>query len=110
MPTGNISLLAIVLALGMKTETTTGQTQNPPPVDAPPPGLTIEVLDGMTHLPGGLSALPAPPIPHGNPQPQAKIDLGRMLFLDKALSNDHSISCATCHDPAKAYSDGLAKG
>jgi cytochrome c peroxidase len=110
MPTGNISLLAIVLALGMKTETTTGQTQNPPPVDAPPPGLTIEVLDGMTHLPGGLSALPAPPIPHGNPQTQAKIDLGRMLFLDKALSNDHSISCATCHDPAKAYSDGLAKG
>jgi cytochrome c peroxidase len=64
----------------------------------------------MTHLPGGLSALPAPPIPHGNPQTQAKIDLGRMLFLDKALSNDHSISCATCHDPAKAYSDGLAKG
>jgi cytochrome c peroxidase len=32
-----------------------------------------------------------------------------MLFFDKSLSLDHSMSCATCHDPAKAYSDGLAK-
>jgi cytochrome c peroxidase len=31
-----------------------------------------------------------------------------MLFLDKGLSNDHSISYASSHDPTKAYSDGLA--
>jgi cytochrome c peroxidase len=108
MPIGNISVLAI-LALEVTT-VLFAQTQNQPLPSAPPPGLTIEVLDGMTHLPGGLTALPAPPVPRGNPQTQAKIDLGRMLFLDKRLSNDHSISCATCHDPAKAYSDGLAKG
>jgi len=69
----------------------------------------MDVLDGMPHLPGGLAALPPPAIPRDNPQTQAKINLGRMLFFDKSLSLDHSMSCATCHDPAKAYSDGLAK-
>jgi len=102
-------MLAIALAFEMATASF-AQAQNPPQAIAPPPGLTIEVLEGMTHLPGGLSPLPPPPIPRGNPQTQSKIDLGRMLFLDRSLSQDHSISCATCHDPAKAYSDGLATG
>jgi cytochrome c peroxidase len=60
----------------------------------------------MTHLPGGLVPLPAPPIPPGNPQTESKIELGRKLFFDKRMSEDGSTSCATCHDPAKAYSDG----
>jgi len=40
------------------------------------------------------------------------IELGRKLFFDKRLSRDNSISCATCHDPAKGFADGrkLAKG
>jgi cytochrome c peroxidase len=75
----------------------------------PPSGLTIAVLDGMDRLPGGLSALPSPPIPRQNPQTQNKIDLGKMLFFDTALSLDHSLSCATCHDPDMAYSDGRAR-
>lgn len=37
-----------------------------------------------------------------------KAALGKRLFFDKKLSGDSSISCATCHDPAKGYSDGLA--
>ncbi|MCQ0111019.1 c-type cytochrome [Zhouia sp. CL16] len=37
-----------------------------------------------------------------------QIDLGRYLFFDPALSKDGSISCATCHDPEKGFSDGLA--
>jgi cytochrome c peroxidase len=32
-----------------------------------------------------------------------------MLFFDKRLSRDRSISCASCHDPAKGYSDGRAR-
>jgi cytochrome c peroxidase len=62
----------------------------------------------MTHLPGGLAALPAPPIPPENPQTKSKVELGRKLFLDKRLSKDGSTSCASCHDPEKAYSDGRA--
>lgn len=32
--------------------------------------------------------------------------LGQFLFFDTRLSSDGTISCATCHDPARAFSDG----
>lgn len=32
--------------------------------------------------------------------------LGRALFFDPILSRDSTIACATCHDPANAFSDG----
>jgi cytochrome c peroxidase len=34
--------------------------------------------------------------------------LGERLFFDKRLSADGKISCATCHQPERAFSDGLA--
>lgn len=37
-----------------------------------------------------------------------KIKLGRKLFFDKRLSSDNKRSCATCHNPAKAFTDGLS--
>ncbi|MFK5973175.1 MAG: cytochrome c peroxidase [Flavobacteriaceae bacterium] len=37
-----------------------------------------------------------------------EIDLGRYLFFDPVLSGDGTVSCATCHDPKKGFSDGLA--
>ncbi len=37
-----------------------------------------------------------------------QIDLGRYLFFDPLLSADHSVSCAHCHNPAHAFTDGLA--
>src|SRR5271155_2308878 len=67
---------------------------------------TIEILDSMERLPGGLAALPPPPGPARNPQTTAKIELGRMLFHDTSFSRDRSLSCASCHDPRKGYSDG----
>ncbi len=69
----------------------------------------ISVLDRMKALPGTLSALPEPPIPPDNPQTTSKIQLGKMLFFDTRLSRDYSLSCATCHTPDKAYSDGRPK-
>lgn len=46
-----------------------------------------------------------------NPAPQ-EVELGRQLFFDPRLSSNNSISCASCHQPAKAWTDGLprAKG
>ncbi|MCJ7935286.1 MAG: c-type cytochrome [Chryseobacterium sp.] len=38
-----------------------------------------------------------------------KAALGHQLFNDKMLSNNNSRSCATCHIPEKAFTDGLAK-
>lgn len=34
--------------------------------------------------------------------------LGHALFFDPRLSGDGSVSCATCHEPSKAFTDGLA--
>ena len=52
--------------------------------------------------------LPPPVVPADNPMSQAKVDLGRHLFYDKRLSVDGSISCASCHEQARAFSDGRA--
>lgn len=39
---------------------------------------------------------------------EAKVELGRHLFYDKRLSLDGSMSCASCHEQQKAFSDGKA--
>jgi len=56
-----------------------------------------------------LNALVSIPTPSDNTQNAAKIALGRKLFFDTRLSLDGSVSCASCHDPRKAFSDNLAK-
>ena len=59
--------------------------------------------DVFTKVPLGLDPLP---IPADNPQTAAKIELGKQLYFDPRLSYDGTISCATCHDPAKGWSNG----
>ncbi len=49
--------------------------------------------------------LPPVPIPAENPQTPDKIALGKRLFEDPRFSSTGSVSCATCHDPAKAFTD-----
>ncbi|HIF15040.1 MAG TPA: cytochrome-c peroxidase [Bacteroidetes bacterium] len=39
-----------------------------------------------------------------NPLAKEKIELGRYLFYDPILSQDNSISCASCHSPYNAFS------
>ncbi|HXJ42646.1 MAG TPA: cytochrome c peroxidase [Bryobacteraceae bacterium] len=59
---------------------------------------------------------PAPPksplgllpltFPADNPYSPAKVALGKVLYFDKRLSADGTVSCATCHDPKYAFTDG----
>ncbi len=51
--------------------------------------------------------LPPVPIPADNPQSAEKISLGDRLFNDTRFSADGKVSCATCHDPGKAFTDNL---
>jgi cytochrome c peroxidase len=37
------------------------------------------------------------------------VDLGRTLFFDPILSSTNDRSCASCHDPARAFTDGAPK-
>jgi cytochrome c peroxidase len=59
--------------------------------------------DFALRIPQGLDAYV--PIPAENPLTLEKVKLGRDLFSDKRLSRDETVACATCHDPAKAFTD-----
>jgi len=63
----------------------------------------------LVAVPALTSAPPPrlPPIPHpvGNPPTLAKLELGKLLFFDPALSGNGRIACATCHDPAHGFAD-----
>jgi cytochrome c peroxidase len=63
--------------------------------------LTIAVL---VSVPLGLDLYV--PVPEDNPLTMEKVALGRQLFRDPRLSRNGTIACATCHDPARAFTDG----
>ena len=44
-------------------------------------------------------------LPGNNPLTVEGVALGRKLFYEKALSNDFTMSCATCHQQEHAFSD-----
>jgi cytochrome c peroxidase len=48
------------------------------------------------------------PVPADNPLTPEKIELGKQLYFDPRLSRDNTVSCATCHDPKKGWSNGEA--
>ena len=50
---------------------------------------------------------PNPEIPQENKLTNERIYLGKKLFFDKILSRDSSVSCASCHKPDYAFTDGL---
>ena len=74
---------------------------------------------GLSSLASARAAGPAASLPKGlpadlweilvppeNPVTPEKVALGRKLYFDKRLSKDGTVSCATCHDPAKGFADG----
>ncbi|MBX9579952.1 MAG: cytochrome C peroxidase, partial [Gemmataceae bacterium] len=54
-------------------------------------------------VPLGLTT--APPVPAENPLTLAKWNLGKRLYFDPLLSTSGEVACASCHHPAKGYSD-----
>jgi cytochrome c peroxidase len=65
------------------------------PKDTLPANIKID------HVPIGFEALPdSPP---DNPTTIEKVKLGRRLFFDPILSNDGTVSCASCHQPEHGF-------
>jgi cytochrome c peroxidase len=56
-------------------------------------------------LPSWMHAEQQPFIPWDNPMTVEGIELGRKLFYEKALSDDFTMSCGTCHQQEHAFSD-----
>jgi cytochrome c peroxidase len=51
---------------------------------------------------------PRPRVPASNPMSTEKVALGRYLFYDTRLSANGQQACATCHEQARAFTDGRA--
>ena len=60
-------------------------------------------------VPAGLQPLtPKIYVPSANPITKGKYELGRQLYFDPRVSLDSTVSCATCHNPARGWTDGMA--
>ena len=52
------------------------------------------------------ATFPIPDLPRDNPLLVERVELGKKLFFDRRLSGNNRQSCADCHSPAKAFTDG----
>ncbi len=67
-----------------------------------PTGLVPAEPEPLLLVPPGF---PSPVFPEGNELSTARWALGKKLFYDPVLSRDSTISCASCHNAAHAFSD-----
>ena len=74
----------------------------PPPLPEPGP-LAQPRSQNQAGFPAALTKSVIPP---GSPSSPASVALGEKLFFDGRLSGDGTVSCATCHNPARAFTDG----
>lgn len=54
------------------------------------------------------ASFPEPRVPADNPMSTAKVALGRFLFYDRRLSGNGMQACGSCHQQARAFTDGRA--
>jgi cytochrome c peroxidase len=80
------------------------------------PAKTEEPQAKPEETPAGQSAadspkvplgLPPLPVPDDNPITPEKVELGKLLYFDKRVSKDGTVSCATCHDPKMAWAEHM---
>jgi cytochrome c peroxidase len=76
-----------------------------PPWIATPVANAQSATEYKLKIPFGLEET-AVVIPADNPLTNEKIELGRMLFFDKRLSQNNTIACASCHLAKFAFTDG----
>ncbi len=74
------------------------------PTSSTTPGTTVvrepTPLNWAAWLPPGF---PVPQVPEDNPITEEKVELGRHLFYDEALSGNGTQACATCHEQALGF-------
>jgi cytochrome c peroxidase len=105
-----MALLSLSVASESATSANPGLAEHPQaergPGPIPPDGpLARPKSLRQTGVPIEATVASAPP---DNRQTPEKIALGEKLFFDGRLSVDGTVACSTCHDPARAFTDGRA--
>ena len=93
----------VTTTTGVMEPMVTNATHRPPPL--PSPGVLSQPKSRHVGVPVQL-ALTQRANPPDNPQSAAKVALGARLFFEPRLSADGTVACASCHDPARAFTDG----
>lgn len=94
-----LGILLSAAALGVASCSSGGGGGNDEPPK--PSGPTAYALT----VPAGF---PTPVIPADNPLTNEGVALGRRLFYEKSLSSTGTMSCGSCHQQSKAFTDGRA--
>jgi cytochrome c peroxidase len=53
--------------------------------------------------------IPVVKYPIDNPNSKKSVELGKLMFFDKRMSRDSSLSCGSCHNASKAFTDAVAR-
>jgi cytochrome c peroxidase len=96
----------------VKEELKGGEAQEgPTPFDylwKPSDGQKIKDEPLAVNLPKGfLPLISKAVVPVANPVTKGKYELGRQLYFDPRVSLDGTVSCATCHNPEKGWTDNM---
>lgn len=97
--------LAVVLVLsesGCQKPTPPSKGAKKPAEKAPETPAEKPAAATLPAIPLGLPPLKTP---EDNPMTPEKVELGKMLYFDKRVSKDGTVSCATCHDPKMAWAE-----
>jgi cytochrome c peroxidase len=95
-------VILVVVGVGIGTLTLGSAAQKPPSIPQAGPLAPPRSLQQV----GAPADATRSAIPPDNPQTAEKIALGQKLFFDGRLSADGTVACSTCHDPARAFTDG----
>ena len=99
-------IFAVVAARAVEDDTGVG----PPPVLAPgqPPPLpkTGPLAEPRLSAQVGIPPVLTNYVISPSTLRPARVALGQKLFFEPLLSGDGTVACATCHDPARAFTDG----
>jgi cytochrome c peroxidase len=88
---GRQTVVALIVAV---VAASCGNSARPPPVESPTP----------------WPVTPFPALPEiMNDVPEARLELGHLLFFDPILSVDHETACATCHSEIWGMGDGIPR-
>jgi len=96
------SLISGIMMSGVHAAAVVGKTRTV--AIAPPEEKSVDKLRAEYRRPNSI------PFPKDNPYTAEKVALGKKLYFDTRLSKARLLSCASCHNPAYAWGDGLPKG